>query len=393
MSTPAHDRAAHAVRARPHAAAAVTGQGRGDSGIVALTDGAAGPVGMTHVGVTHVGVTAEDRVRGCRKPAASKALTLFLAVEEAAGLQLLQALLGTPHRIAGVAVTSADAAGVERLAQRHGVPTWPAACVKDASFAETIRAAGVDLLLNVHSLHIVCPAVLEAPRLGAYNLHPGPLPRYAGLNAPSWAIFEGETRHAVTLHRMTAEIDAGPVVEEKSFAIGPDDTALIVYSRCVKLGLPLVLEFVERCARDPAVVRHPLVQHCCPDPARRRVYGREPPNGGWIDWEWPAATIVNFVRASALGPFAAPWGVPKLRLGDDTLGVVRIRRLGRVPDAPAGVVVAVNGNGSAIVAARDDTLLLEQLVVGGRRIAAGGVLACGCRLQARPDTTKSGEVA
>ncbi|HYD68789.1 methionyl-tRNA formyltransferase [Azospirillum sp.] len=315
-------------------------------------------------------------------------LTLFLAVEEAAGLQLLQALLRTPHRIAGVAVTPGDPAGVERLALRHGLAVWPASLVKDPAFADTIRAAGVDLLLNVHSLHVVCPQVLEAPRLGAYNLHPGPLPHYAGLNAPSWAIFNGETRHAVTLHRMVPAIDAGPVAAEEAFPIGPDDTALSVYTRCAKFGLLLVARLVDRYAEDPASVHHRNL-----DPAGRRVYGRKPPNGGWIDWDWPADTIANFARACAFGPFASPWGSPKLLLGDDMMAVTRLRRGDRPADAPPGTVVALNADGSALVAARGGTLLLNQLLVDGRRHPAAGILAAGCRFAGASDFAETRRVA
>ncbi|HYH21775.1 MAG TPA: formyltransferase family protein [Azospirillum sp.] len=315
-------------------------------------------------------------------------LTLFLAVEEAAGLQLLQALLRTPHRVAGVAVTSGDPAGVERLALRQGLPVWPAVRVKDPAFADVLRTAGVDLLLNVHSLHVVCPEVLAAPRLGAYNLHPGPLPHYAGLNAPSWAIFQGETRHAVTLHRMVPAIDAGPVVSEAAFPIGPDDTALSVYTRCAKLGLLLVARLVDQYADDPASVRHRDL-----DPAGRRVYGRKPPNGGWIDWNWPAGTIANFARACAFGPFASPWGSPKLRLGDDTLAVSRLRRAGQSADAPPGTVVAVDADGAALVAARGGALLLEQLIAGGRRVPAGSVLTAGCRFASASDLAETRRVA
>ena len=53
--------------------------------------------------------------------------------------------------------------------------------------------------------------VLEAPRIGSFNLHPGPLPEYAGLNAPSWAIYHGEQEHRVTLHWLDAGIDTGPI--------------------------------------------------------------------------------------------------------------------------------------------------------------------------------------
>ncbi len=73
------------------------------------------------------------------------------------------------------------------------------------------------MLINVHSLLIMRGDVVEAPSIGSFNLHPGPLPGHAGLNAPSWAIFNDEARHAVTLHWMTAGIDTGAIVSEAWF--------------------------------------------------------------------------------------------------------------------------------------------------------------------------------
>jgi len=68
----------------------------------------------------------------------------------------------------------------------------------------------VDLLLNIHSLYVTAREILQTPKIGCFNLHPFPLLRYAGLNPVCWALYDGETTHGVTLHGMTAEIDAGP---------------------------------------------------------------------------------------------------------------------------------------------------------------------------------------
>ena len=57
----------------------------------------------------------------------------------------------------------------------------------------------MDLILNVHSLHLIRKEILDLPRLGSFNFHPGPLPRYAGLNSVCWALYRGETKHGVTL--------------------------------------------------------------------------------------------------------------------------------------------------------------------------------------------------
>src|SRR5919109_2815282 len=138
-------------------------------------------------------------------------LSVVLVAEEAAGLRALRLLDASEHEV--VAVLSSSGTG-------FGRPVRDPLAVTDPAFAGELR--DVDLLLNVHSLHIAAPAVVAAPRTGSFNLHPGPLPEYAGLNAPSWAIYNGETRHAVTLHWMEPEVDAGPIAYAAELAIEPD---------------------------------------------------------------------------------------------------------------------------------------------------------------------------
>src|SRR5262245_33350316 len=114
---------------------------------------------------------------------------------------MLKVLAESDHRIVAV-MASPDKQGatVWNTAEKMGLPTWHAKLVKSPEFAMQIREADVDLLLNVHSLFLIHGDVVAAPRLGSYNLHPGPLPQYAGLNTVSWAIYRGETDYGVTLH-------------------------------------------------------------------------------------------------------------------------------------------------------------------------------------------------
>lgn len=70
-----------------------------------------------------------------------------------------------------------------------GYDVRPPERVTDPAFAREL--VDTDLLLNVHSLHIIAPEVPDAPSVGCLNVHPGPLPEYAGLNTPCWRIYEG----------------------------------------------------------------------------------------------------------------------------------------------------------------------------------------------------------
>jgi UDP-4-amino-4-deoxy-L-arabinose formyltransferase/UDP-glucuronic acid dehydrogenase (UDP-4-keto-hexauronic acid decarboxylating) len=110
---------------------------------------------------------------------------IVLVAEESAGVRALQLVAQSPHSLQAV-LTAGGSEGrglsVQAAAQRLGVPTLPAALVKKPTFAAELQREQVDVLLNVHALHLVCADVLESLRVGGFNLHPGPLPEYAGLN-------------------------------------------------------------------------------------------------------------------------------------------------------------------------------------------------------------------
>src|SRR5262245_51644527 len=108
-------------------------------------------------------------------------MNVILAGEESAGIQTLKALARSDHRIVAVMASptkkSLSSSTLWEVAERMGLPTWPSSLVKDPAFAGRIRDAEIDIILNAHSLFVMRGEVAEAPRIGSFNLHPGPLPR------------------------------------------------------------------------------------------------------------------------------------------------------------------------------------------------------------------------
>src|SRR5271167_345708 len=100
-------------------------------------------------------------------------MNIVLAAEESAGLQMLRTLAASQHRLVGVfAAPPKDGSGasVWNVATNLGLETRPAKQLKDAALGEWLRSEQVDVFLNIHSLYLVHPQVLAAPRLGAFNL-------------------------------------------------------------------------------------------------------------------------------------------------------------------------------------------------------------------------------
>jgi len=278
------------------------------------------------------------------------------------------AVMASPGRVAASGASLWDAAA------KLGLPTWPAQLVKDPLLAERMRAEEVDLLLNVHSLYVIHGTVLGAPRIGAFNLHPGPLPRYAGLNAVSWAIYQGERSHGVTVHWMAPEIDAGPIAYQSLFPIDENDTALSLAARCVREGLPLMMRLLDVAAKHPAEI--PAVPQ---DIEKREYFPAGVPEGGRLSWQWPAQKIVDFVRACDYFPFRSPWGHPRTSMGTQELAVVKARRTRLAADSPPGTVGESTGEGVK-VASSDEWLLVTKLKIGKESIHPAKVLKGGEKL-------------
>jgi methionyl-tRNA formyltransferase len=301
-------------------------------------------------------------------------MKILLVAEEAAGLHVLRALVREGQEVCVLTASAAQGATVAAAAAEFGLTILPARKVKELAFADWVRESRIDLLLNIHSLHIVHPEVVAAPRIGSFNLHPGPLPEYAGLNAPSWAIYSGEVRHAVTVHWMNGAVDTGPVAYTSSFDISERDTGLSLSLKCVKLGLPLVSRLVEAAATDPSTI--PAEPQ---DPTGRRYFGREVPQGGNLRWGEPGRKVVDFVRACDYAPFPSPWGTPTARFGGRPIGVTRASRTGEPCTEAPGTVAATKGEGVRVACA-DEWIEIERLTVDGTPVAAASILEPGVLL-------------
>lgn len=304
-----------------------------------------------------------------------QALRVLLVAEESAGVSTLHQLAETETAI--VAVMAAGDGAVAPQAERMGLEVWPAELVKDSSLASRVRELEVDVLLNVHSLHIIDQEVLRAPRIGCFNLHPGPLPQYAGLDVVSWALYRGEKSHGITLHWMEAGVDTGAIAYSTTFEVSDEDTALTVYEKCLDHGMDLISRLIEVAAREPEEIPREAQ-----DLAARRYFRRRAPQNGRLDWSKSAQEIVNFVRACDYYPFPSPWGMPATYLNGRELRVAKAERTLAPTDEPAGTVGVHDGY--LEVAAADEWVWIESLSVDGELVDPAELLAAGQRLASSP---------
>ncbi|MBV8552871.1 MAG: hypothetical protein JOY54_16365 [Acidobacteriaceae bacterium] len=300
-------------------------------------------------------------------------MRILLIGEESAALQVLKAIAGTGYEIVAV-MTSLSPKGdlsIAAAANRLAYAIWPAQRVKDPHFGVEVKSARIDIILNVHSRYIVQKEVLLAPRIGAFNMHPGPLPEYAGLNTVSWAIYRGESNYGVTVHWMSQEIDAGDIAYEKRFSVDENETPISLIHKCVIHGVPLILQMLETAFVNPHAI--PRIKQQL---QRRRYFGKQIPQNGQLSWKAPARDVVNFVRACDYSPYLSPWGHPTTRWQGYDVGIARAVRTHKACNEAPGVVGQCDTAG-ALIACADEWVLVQRLKIASRSVMPHLILTRG----------------
>jgi methionyl-tRNA formyltransferase len=77
------------------------------------------------------------------------------------------------------------------------------------------------------------------------NMHNSLLPKYRGVRPVNWALKNNESRHGVTLHEMTPQVDQGPIIAQVEFSIFPDiEEVEEVYARCISVAKIILQEYL-----------------------------------------------------------------------------------------------------------------------------------------------------
>src|SRR5258708_21067337 len=149
--------------------------------------------------------------------AIQKSLSCFVIGSDALLVECAEILLRQGHDVRGVI---SGAPRIVRWARERGLSTVD----PGKGYVEALARAPFDYLFSITHLEIIPDEVLALPGRGAINFHDGPLPRYAGLHAPAWAIMAGETTYGVPRHRIRPKSAAGDLLQQGTFCLQPGET-------------------------------------------------------------------------------------------------------------------------------------------------------------------------
>lgn len=170
-------------------------------------------------------------------------------------LQALIDAVATGRLDADLAVVIANVRGAPALdrAAAAGIPTvlaphrdWPSREAYDEHLASTLRAQRVDVACLAGFMRRLSPRFLECFPGPVLNVHPSLLPAFPGVDAPGQALAHGVKVAGCTVHLVTAELDAGPIVLQSAVPVADDDDTASLAARILIEEHRLLPEAVAR---------------------------------------------------------------------------------------------------------------------------------------------------
>ena len=275
----------------------------------------------------------------------------------------LRALIQSPHRVVAL-VSQPDrpkgrghrvaATPTKELAVLCAVPVLQPTRLREDAFLAQVSALQPDLGVVAAYGRILPDALLGVPRLGMINVHASLLPKYRGAAPVHRAVMAGDEVTGVTIMRVVAELDAGPMLATATRPIAPDETSEEVERGLAEAGAGLLLDVVDRLVRGP-------VAETPQDDARATYAPKLLKTESPVDWSLPARTIHNRVRG------LQPWPMASTTI-DGARGLIHRTAISDGgTDAQPGTVVEAGGDVLAVAAGDGMVLRILEIQPEGRR--------------------------
>jgi len=245
----------------------------------------------------------------------------------------------------------------------QGVPVHqPRSFRKEPQAIDVLRDLRPEVIVVAAYGLILPPAVLDVPPRGCLNVHGSILPRHRGAAPIAAAILAGDAETGITIMKMDAGLDTGPLLSVAREPIRPDDTTASLSERLSLIGAQLMAGTLPKYLSGAIAPQ--------PQPEEGATYSpRIDKADAQIDWRKPAAEIERMVRAYTPWPGAQTmWNgqlVKVLKAEISPTGALR-RDQGSGLGDQAGLVVKLD-DGSIGVVTGEGMLILKEIQLAGRK--------------------------
>ncbi len=233
----------------------------------------------------------------------------------------LQAMAALPHDLVAVYTQPPRPAGrgqqtrksaVHEAAERLGLEIRTPASLKDEASQAAFRDLEPDITIVASYGLILRRPILDAPRLGCFNLHASLLPRWRGAAPIQRAIEAGDSETGITIFRMEEGLDTGPMLRRAPLPIGPTETAESLHDRLASLAAGILPKTLAAIASGTATEEPQDDSLACYAKKLDKAEAR-------LDFTAPASLLERRIRA--FDPWPGTWCL----VGEERLNILEAR--------------------------------------------------------------------
>lgn len=251
---------------------------------------------------------------------------------------------------------------VKVLALELGIPVIQPEKLREPGAMEQLRAWSPDVIVVAAFGQILRQEVLDLPPFGCINVHASLLPRWRGAAPINAAILHGDEETGITIMKMDAGLDTGPILSQRSMRIKPDETAGSLFDKLSALGTDLLLDTL------PGYLAGEIQPR--PQPKVGSTYAPMlKKEDGLLDFSHPARELERKVRAFNPWPGAYfEWDGNLLKVHSASIG------LGKMRAGDRGIYLGLPAVGTS-----ENLLVLGEVQPAGKKSMPGKAFLAGAR--------------
>jgi methionyl-tRNA formyltransferase len=251
---------------------------------------------------------------------------------------------------------------VKKLALEKKIPIYqPEKLKNNPGILEVLKNTKPDLIVVVAYGHFLPTEILTLPQFGCINVHASLLPKYRGASPIQAAILNGEKTTGISIIFISEKMDEGNIIAEKEVAIQPEETAGELEPRLAALGAQLLVATIPQIAAGK-IKRIPQATKKI-EPTYAPLIKKE---DGLIDWNQPAETIKNKIRAFN------PWPAAFSYLNNKYVKILRSVVPPETPTRPAatflpGEIISISKK-ATLIQTGAGLINLQEIQPEGRKV-------------------------
>ena len=222
----------------------------------------------------------------------------------------------------------------------------------------------IDYLFSIVNSYIISEKILKNVKRIAINYHDGPLPRYGGANATSFAIINNEKKHGITWHVINNLIDGGEILIQSIFDIEPEETTFTLNVKCYQHGLK-TFENLILSLHDSAHLK--TKQNL--DSRLYNNLNKKPLYNGFVDWDLSADYLERSIRSYTVGNYKNKFSTLKFKIGDKAYIIRDLKNTHKKSTKQAGCLLELSSEQLKIATATCDIIIYGIRDIYGEEIS------------------------